>query len=228
MRSGLHGRGHLVNKSFFGSRVSWRPLFILLRWPNNQVTLSRALIIAVLVLPMFVGMRWPPAAASAIFMTGFWLFDQLDGWLARRLGRSSSFGESLDLLVDRFCDVLIAAYLLTAEPQHVAATLVFLLLRIAPDVLVARFAGLSPNMFATVLRQTIPARTGLETRLVSWSLEANSLTKSGFFCAALFWSSPAWTGLLIAIPAFLFAAMVLLVMREHARRVLAERGEQST
>lgn len=208
--------------------VSWRPLFILLRWPNNQVTLSRALIVAVLVMPMFVGMRWPPALASAIFMMGFWLFDQLDGWLARRLELSSSFGESLDLLVDRFCDVLIAAYLLTAEPQHVPATLVFLLMRIAPDVLVARFAGLSPNMFATVLQETLPAYIGLETRVVSLSIEANSLTKAGFFCAALFWSSPAWIGLLIALPAFFFVGIVLLVMREHARRVLAERGEEST
>jgi hypothetical protein len=227
MRSGPRG-GHLVNMPFAHSRASWRPLLTLLRWPNNQVTLSRGLIVAVLVLPMFAGMRWPPAAASAIFMTGFWLFDQLDGWLARRLERSSSFGESLDLFADRFCDVLIAAYLLTAEPQHVPATLVFLLLRIAPDVVAARFAGLSPNMFATILRQTFPTCTGRETRVVSLSIEANSLTKSGFFCAALFWSSPAWTGILIALPAFFFAGLVLLVMREHARRVLAERSQEAT
>jgi len=205
--------------------VSWRPLFAVLGWPNNQVTLSRTLIVCGLVLPMFAGMRWPPIVASAVFMTGFWLFDQLDGWLARRLERSSSFGESLDLLTDRFCDVLIAAYLLTAEPQHTPATLVFLLMRIAPDVFVARFAGLSPNMFATVIREIDPGNGGLQKHVLWLSIETNSLAKAGFFCAALFWSSPAWTGLLIALPAFLFAGMVLLVMREHARRVLDERGE---
>jgi len=205
--------------------ASWHPLFTVLGWPNNQLTLSRALTVCVLVLPMFAGIRWPPMVASAVFIIGFWLFDQLDGWLARRLERSSSFGESLDLLTDRFCDVLIAAYLLTAEPQHRPATLVFLLMRIAPDVLVARFAGLSPNMFATVLRETLPGSGALLRQFLWLSIEINSLAKAGFFCAALFWSGPAWTGLLIALPAVLFAGIVLLVMREHARRVLDERGE---
>ena len=204
--------------------ASWRPLFAVLRWPNNLVTLGRALVVSGLVLPMFAGVRWPPVAASAVFLTGFWLFDEVDGWLARRLNRASSFGESLDLLVDRYCDVLIAAYLLGAAPLHLPALVVFLTLRIAPDGLVARFAGLSPNMFATVPRQVSPAFARLGPRAQALLLEANSLARAGFFCGALFWTVPAWTGLAIALPALVFAGLVVLTMREHARRVVAGRG----
>lgn len=196
-----------------------------LLWPNNLVTMARAAIVAALVLPMFAGLRWPPLIASVIFITGFWAFDYLDGWLARRLGRCSSFGESLDLGIDRFCDVLMSAYLLTAQPQHVPAILVFLLLRIAPDILVARFVGLSSNMFGTALREACPNSPLFTEKTVWLCIEINSLVKALFFCLALFWSSPAWTGFAIVVPALFFTGIVALVMREHAERVLAEAGD---
>jgi phosphatidylglycerophosphate synthase len=204
---------------------TWRSLFTVLAWPNNLVTLGRAAVVAALVVPMFAGWQWPTIPASAAFIIGLWLLDYLDGWLARRLARNSSFGESLDLAVDRCCELTVSAFLLANRPQYTVAVLVFLALRIAPEVLVARFAGLAPDMFATAIREAFPDRRHVDGRLVRLALEANSLSKVLFFCGALFWSIPAWTGILIAGPAVIFAGLTAAVMRAHASRVLTERGQ---
>ena len=60
--------------------------------------------------------------------------------------------------------------------------------------------------------------TAADERSQALLLEANSLARAGFFCGALFWTVPAWTGLAIALPALVFAGLVVLTMREHARR----------
>lgn len=80
-------------------------------------------------------------------------------------------------------------------------------------------------MFATVLQATLPGHSNMRINIPRLFIKANCLANTGFFCGALFWSSPAWTGLLIIVPAILFGGVVLLVMREHARHVLDERRQ---
>ena len=201
----------------------WGALVTVLCWPNNVVTVGRVVLVGGVVLPMLSGRQWPAVAASIAFMLGYWLFDYLDGWLARRLGRCSSFGESLDLFADRTCDLLLSALLLTTRPEHMVTVLIFLIARLAPDVVVARYAGLSPGMFATLAQEALTGRLRAGKRAVSLAIEANSLAKALFFCGALFWSFPAWTGALIVLPALIFLGLTANVMRLHAARVLAER-----
>lgn len=203
----------------------WRQLLQVLAWPNNLATLARMVIVAGLVLPMFAGHRWQAEAASLVFMAGFWALDHLDGWLARRLGLCSSFGESLDLLADRFCDLLICAFLLQAAPDHSLAIVVFLLARIAPDALVCRFVGMADGIFTAALRDASASRTWLSKRVHNLLIEANSLAKALFFCAALFWSAPVWTGLVLILPALAFCVLALEVMRAHAAQVARRRDE---
>ncbi len=82
----------------------------------NMVTLSRA----ILIVPVFVllGAGRPRAA--------LWVYciaastDLVDGWLARRSGRSSAFGAQLDAVVDNLFSLAILGFLLLAYPGLVS------------------------------------------------------------------------------------------------------------
>lgn len=207
----------------------WRALGRVLCWPNNLVTLSRILITGLIIASLFAGVQWDPYLATAVFMAVFWYTDTLDGQLARRLKRTSSFGESMDLLADAACDLMACAYLLVARPEYAPVVIFFLLGRFGPDVLVIRWGGLTPSVYATLIQKTaqsfLPPAGASQVRkaYADWAIEAYSLGKAVFFCGALFWSAPLWTGVLLIIPSVIFLAVALVVMRLHAEQVLEER-----
>lgn len=207
----------------------WRALARVLFWPNNLVTLSRIVITGLIVLSLFLGVHWNPIVATAVFMAVFWYTDTLDGWLARRLKRTSSFGESLDLVADCICDLIACSYLLTSRPEYTPVVIFFLLGRFGPDVLVIRYGGLTPSVYATLMQkaaQSFLPGGGRQVRkaYADWAIEAYSFAKAVFFCGALFWRTPAWTGVLLIVPALVFLTVAAVVMRMHAEQVLAERA----
>lgn len=80
----------------------------------NILTLLRILLIPVFVLAYYFPKPWAPAAAMWVFIAAA-LTDWLDGYLARRLNQSSSFGAFLDPVADKLM-VVCALILLAADP----------------------------------------------------------------------------------------------------------------
>lgn len=66
----------------------------------NSLTLSRIFMIPVLVLVYLCDNEWSKLASAAIFCVAA-ITDWFDGYLARKLGQSSSFGAFLDPVADK-------------------------------------------------------------------------------------------------------------------------------
>ena len=78
----------------------------------NLVTLSRGVLIAPILALLLAGkIYWALALYILAAST-----DLVDGWLARRSGRSSEFGAQLDAVVDNLFSVAILGFLLLAYP----------------------------------------------------------------------------------------------------------------
>lgn len=78
----------------------------------NLVTLSRAILIAPIFALLISGHS---LAALSLYLVAA-ASDLVDGWLARRSGRSSAFGAQLDAVVDNLFSVAILGFLLLAFP----------------------------------------------------------------------------------------------------------------
>lgn len=214
-----------------GGSAGWRALSTVLCWPNNLVTLGRILSVGLIVGSLNFGVRWNPVVGSAVFMFAIWYTDTLDGWLARRLKRASSFGESLDLVADCVCDLIVCSFLLMARPEYAGVVVFFLLGRFGPDVVVTRYGGLTPSVYAVMMQKAVQAfmprrlRGQVRKSHSDLAIEAYSLSKAIFFCGALFWRAPSWTGVLIDVPAVLFLVLAGVVLRFHAQEVLAARAQ---
>ena len=97
----------------------------------NLVTLSRAVLIAP-ILALLLG-------SHALWALGVYVVaaatDVVDGWLARRSGRASTFGAQLDAAVDNVFSLAILGFLLLAYPalvaRHPVATTVLALVPLA-------------------------------------------------------------------------------------------------
>jgi phosphatidylglycerophosphate synthase len=79
----------------------------------NLVTLSRAILIAPIFALLISGHN---LAALSLYVVAA-ATDLVDGWLARRSGRSSAFGAQLDAVVDNLFAVAILGFLLLAFPD---------------------------------------------------------------------------------------------------------------
>ncbi len=90
----------------------------------NLVTLSRAALIAPIFALLATGHHLAALAVYALAAST----DLVDGWLARRAGRGSSFGAQLDAVVDNLFSLAILGFLLCAYPglagRHVVALVV--------------------------------------------------------------------------------------------------------
>lgn len=78
----------------------------------NVVTLSRGLLIAPIFTLLLTG---HPIGALATYILAA-ATDLIDGWLARRGGRSSNFGAQLDAVIDNLFSIAILGFLLLAYP----------------------------------------------------------------------------------------------------------------
>lgn len=87
----------------------------------NLVTLSRA----VLIVPITVMLALDLMIPALVLYIAAALTDLVDGWLARRTGRSSAFGAQLDAWVDNIFSIAILGFIVFAYPgvwvRHSAA-----------------------------------------------------------------------------------------------------------
>ncbi len=81
----------------------------------NILTLIRMTIIPILVVVYFLPVPWSNVVTSGLFVFAA-LTDWLDGFLARRLGQYSPFGEFLDPVADKLM-VTTVLVLLVADPE---------------------------------------------------------------------------------------------------------------
>lgn len=83
----------------------------------NLLTLFRIILIPVLVLAFYLlPQPWSGPICCLIF-TLAGVTDALDGWLARRLGQSSSFGAFLDPVADKLMVAVALILLVEANPE---------------------------------------------------------------------------------------------------------------
>lgn len=79
----------------------------------NTVTISRVLLVPLIVVVYYSGFAWSQLAAAALFTVAS-ITDWLDGYLARKLDQASPFGAFLDPVADKLL-VVMALVLLTAN-----------------------------------------------------------------------------------------------------------------
>lgn len=90
----------------------------------NLVTLSRAVLIAPVLVLLLVG---HPVWALSVYLAAC-ATDLIDGWVARRMGQASAHGAQLDAGVDNIFSVAILVFLVLAVPgvvhDHLLALIV--------------------------------------------------------------------------------------------------------
>lgn len=72
----------------------------MIRWLPNSLTILRLLAIPVFIW-LVIGSQGPTAPVAAVLFAVVALTDWLDGWIARRFGAESRFGQVADPLADR-------------------------------------------------------------------------------------------------------------------------------
>jgi CDP-diacylglycerol---glycerol-3-phosphate 3-phosphatidyltransferase len=100
----------------------------------NALTVFRMALIPVLVLVFWLPFSWSALATSAIFVLAA-VTDWLDGYLARKLNQSTSFGAFLDPVADKLM-VAIALVLMVDQQDSVWFTLPALVV-VAREILVS-------------------------------------------------------------------------------------------
>ncbi|MFW5969434.1 MAG: CDP-diacylglycerol--glycerol-3-phosphate 3-phosphatidyltransferase [Halofilum sp. (in: g-proteobacteria)] len=79
------------------------------------LTLGRLVLVPILVLLFYLPFEWGGPTAAVVFALGG-LTDWLDGYLARRLNQSSSFGAFLDPVADKVMVAVVLVMLVQANP----------------------------------------------------------------------------------------------------------------
>lgn len=102
----------------------------------NIVTLARIGLIPVFVLVYWLPYAWAPIWAAWIFIIAG-VTDWLDGYLARRLQQSSSFGAFLDPVADKLI-VTTALVLLVGDPKVQASVFSSALFAVTAAVIIGR------------------------------------------------------------------------------------------
>ncbi len=92
----------------------------------NTLTLVRIALIPVFVVVFYVPFAWSHWASALIFALGG-ITDWLDGYLARRLGQTSTLGAFLDPLADKLMVAIALVLLIQKDPhqwQAIAAAII--------------------------------------------------------------------------------------------------------
>lgn len=154
----------------------------------DQLTVAR--VVAVPVVVLLYAWSFPNHAywATAVFVVAM-ATDQIDGWLARRRGSSSSLGKLLDPVADK---VLVLAALVMLVGEGVAPAWMVALV-VVREILVS---GLR---LAAVERGVVLGARDLG-RLKTWA-QAVAATIAGLAAAGAWREDVAWWALLVAVVA---------------------------
>ena len=82
----------------------------------NILTLFRILLVPIMVIAFFLPYRGTNVIAAGVFALGA-LTDWLDGWIARRFGQTSAFGEFLDPVADKLSVTVALFLIIQADPS---------------------------------------------------------------------------------------------------------------
>ncbi|GLX80290.1 CDP-diacylglycerol--glycerol-3-phosphate 3-phosphatidyltransferase [Thalassotalea insulae] len=82
----------------------------------NQITLFRIILIPIFIIVFYLPISWNHFGAFAVFWLAS-ISDALDGYLARRLNQSSSFGAFIDPVADKLM-VAAALIMIAVDFQH--------------------------------------------------------------------------------------------------------------
>jgi CDP-diacylglycerol--glycerol-3-phosphate 3-phosphatidyltransferase len=150
----------------------------------DQLTLSRAFAVPVVIL--LFAWDFPQHAywATAVFCLAM-LTDQIDGWLARRAGKTTDFGRILDPVADK---ILVMAALIVLIPIFPAWMVA---------VIVAREFFVSGLRLAALERGVVVGARDL-SKVKTWA-QGIAVALGGFALAGAWDDSVAWWGLLIAL-----------------------------
>ena len=86
----------------------------------NSLTLLRIVLIPVFVLVYYLPYKWNNLFACIVFSLAA-VTDLLDGYLARRLGQTSSLGAFLDPVADKLMVAVVLVFLVEADPRALVA-----------------------------------------------------------------------------------------------------------
>ncbi|HEX6999598.1 MAG TPA: CDP-diacylglycerol--glycerol-3-phosphate 3-phosphatidyltransferase [Gammaproteobacteria bacterium] len=86
----------------------------------NALTWFRIVAIPLVVIVFYLPVSWARPAAGLLFALAG-VTDYLDGYLARRLGQTSSFGAFLDPVADKLIVATALVLLVQADPEYVLA-----------------------------------------------------------------------------------------------------------
>jgi CDP-diacylglycerol--glycerol-3-phosphate 3-phosphatidyltransferase/cardiolipin synthase len=86
----------------------------------NTLTLFRVVLIPVFVLVFYLPFSWASQLACFIFSFAA-ITDLLDGYLARKLGQTSKFGEFLDPAADKLMVAVVLVLLVDQDPRPLMA-----------------------------------------------------------------------------------------------------------
>lgn len=86
----------------------------------NLLTLFRIVLVPVMVIAFFLPYRGMNVVAAILFAAGA-VTDWLDGWIARRWGLTSAFGEFLDPVADKLTVTVALFLIVQADPQPLLA-----------------------------------------------------------------------------------------------------------
>jgi CDP-diacylglycerol--glycerol-3-phosphate 3-phosphatidyltransferase len=134
-----------------------RPFEQMFNWPN-VLTLTRIMLIPLLVIFFYLPFSWSHLAATLVFALAS-VTDWLDGYLARYLKQTTKLGAFLDPVADKLM-VSVALVLIVAEP-----TFQF----VSTDFSIGRF--LSASAVITIPAAIIVAREIIVSALREWMAE---------------------------------------------------------
>ena len=163
----------------------------------SQLTLLRVLLIPVLVVCFYLPWQWAGLLAWFIFSIAG-ITDWLDGYLARKLGESSSFGAFLDPVADKL--LVSATLIVLIEAQHISYFTIPALIIIGREVLIS---ALREWMALNGEQQVVKV-----SNLGKWKTGTQMVSIGGF----LMYQSLPWLFIEVLSYLSLYIAMVLTII----------------
>jgi len=154
--------------------------------PADQLTVARASVVPVVVVLFTWHFSGHAYWATAIFIAAM-ATDQLDGWLARRQGRSTALGTLLDPIADKI--LVLAALIVLIDEGVFRGWMV--------AAIVAREFLVTGLRLAALERGVVVHARDLG-KLKTWA-QATAAAIGGFSAAGVWSSSVAWWALLVAV-----------------------------
>jgi CDP-diacylglycerol--glycerol-3-phosphate 3-phosphatidyltransferase len=154
--------------------------------PADQLTVARAAVVPLVVILFTWNFTHHAYWATAVFIVAM-ATDQVDGWLARRQGRSTALGSLLDPIADKI--LVLAALVVLVDEDVFRGWMVAAI--VAREFLVTglRLAALEKGV-------VVHARD--LGKLKTWA-QATAAAIGGFAAAGAWSTSVAWWALLVAV-----------------------------